>query len=757
MHETLPKKDLVLIGIGHTHAHIVRMWKMNPIPDVRLTCVTNFWKATYSGMLPGTLAGLYPRERMEIDLVRLASASGARLIQAKVTGLDRQRQTVLVEGRPPIPYDALSIGIGSRPVDPPTGGNDRAVVLIKPMQTFLDRLDERVAELFESDGRDSIGVAVVGAGAGGLEVTFAMPAYFERRHSRCRLRQILIDRHTAIGRGLDAPTVRRVRRELERRGVEVMLGRDVVRMDGRRVYFSDGGDVECDLVLWAASARAPDALHGLGLPTDEAGFLLTDSTLRTIAGDAIFAVGDTGTIEAARTPKAGVYAVRQGPILWENLRRQLSGESLISFQPQKGFLKLLSTGDRRAILSWKGLSFHARWCWKLKDYIDGRFMDMYQSFDGMADGAMASAPLPPTRRMKVRCTGCGGKVGGSVLSRVLDRLDIPPSEHVLVGLDQPDDAAVIRPPGGRPVVATADFFSSFLDDPYLVGRVAALNSASDLFALGSKPVAALALATIPVGDPRKQEDLLFELLSGSLREFRAMGATLVGGHTIEGPSITLGFAMLGGSDESPPTLKSQLVTGDLLVLTKPLGTGILLAAHMQARLKAEWMDGLQSVLLTSNQRPAELAREMGVRGMTDVTGFGLAGHLLEMLSASGLSAELWLETLPLLPGTEELIRDGVESTLAPANRAALAEMDVPMELQRLPTYAALFDPQTSGGLLVAVAADRADDYVSRFAAAGLPPARVVGQVGRGGRGPRLKLAARRVHRADEAVAGGARS
>ena len=376
----------------------------------------------------------------------------------------------------------------------------------------------------------------------------------------------------------------------------------------------------------------------------------------------MFVVGDSGTSLDHPAPKAGVYAVRQGPILWENLQRTLSGRPLVEYVPQRGFLSLLATGDRRAVLSYKGFSAHAGWCWKLKDYIDSRFMAMYQDYRPMTPTSAPSATAP------MRCAGCGGKLGGSILSKVLERLKIPPSEHVLLGLQQPDDAAIVQPPGGRPLAATIDFFAAFLDDPYLVGRVAALNAMSDLFAIRATPLAAMAMATLPLGPPRAQEQLLYELLAGGLHELRQAGATLVGGHTIEGPGVTIGFSLLGDAGAERPQLKSGLRTGDLLVLTKPLGSGILLAAHMQARCRAAWMDALIPVLLASNQPAAEVASRFDIAGTTDVTGFGLAGHLLEMLRASQAAAELRLDALPLLPGVAELVAEGIESTLAPANR-----------------------------------------------------------------------------------------
>lgn len=746
MNPTLPQHEIVLLGAGHTNCHVLRMWRMAPIADARLTCISNFSVATYSGMLPGTLAGLYEPERMQIDLVRLCAASGVRFLTACVTGLDLERRRLLLEGRPDLPFDVLSIGIGSAPRADGAAESDAAILRIKPMQTFLARLDARLGALNREIKGRPLRLAIVGGGAGGVEIGFCLPFHLLKTWPGLAFQLTLIDKHHTLPHGGPDRAARLVRRELERRGVELILDRSVVHAGDGELVLDDGARLPVDLALWATSATGPGVLSQLGLPVDERGFLLTRPTLQTVADAPVFVVGDSGTCREHPTPKAGVYAVRQGPVLWENLQRMIQQRPLVEYIPQRGFLSLLATADRRAILNYNGVSLHAGWCWKLKNYIDGRFMDMYQDYRPMAPPAVQSLP----REAIMRCTGCGGKLGGSILSKALARLEVPRSEHVLLGLDQPDDAAIVQAPGGRPLAATVDFFTAFLDDPYVVGRVAALNALSDAFALGAAPLAALAIATLPLGPPRAQEQLLYELLAGGLHELKQAGATLVGGHTIEGPTTTIGFALLADTGSQPPQLKSGLRPGDLLVLTKPLGIGILLAAQMQARCRAAWMDALLRMLLASNQSAAEIARQFDVGGMTDITGFGLAGHLLEMLRASQVAANLQLEALPLLPGVAELTAEGIESTLAPANRSAESEIEnrrasdthgTQESNRRLAAaYSVLFDPQTSGGLLLGIRADQAEAFIARLRDESLLTAAVVGEVAPSDVGrPRLRL------------------
>jgi selenide, water dikinase len=705
MNTQLPLRDLVLLGVGHTHAHIVRQWRMHPLPGVRLTCVSNVAQATYSGMMPGVLAGQYSSEEMSIDLVRFCASAGARLILGETSGVDRSRQCLLLEDHPPIPYDLLSIGVGSVPSYDGVEVVDAPLVPIKPMQTFLARMRS------QCEGRPATTpgvyrVCVVGGGAGGVEIAQCLPPALARFGISCPLELWLVHGEDELARGLGGRARRYLMRHLEQRGVTVVLGTRVTRVESHSVWLDDGQHLEVDLVVWATGASPPPLVGRLDLERDARGFIATNSTLQSVSDPRVFAVGDTGSMVDHPLPKAGVYAVRQGPLLWRNLRAVLEGRPVRAYRPQRDFLRLINTGEGRAIADYHGWAVHAAWAWHWKDRIDRRFMAMYQAYEPPA--RMPAAP-PPVHQ-KPRCTGCGSKLGGTVLRRVLARLDVPDHPAVHCGLDEPDDAALIQPGPGEPVSLTVDFFTAPVDDPYLFGRIAAMHAAGDCYAFGGEPLGAMAMVVVPEGPATQQERFLEDFLRGGLDELRRMGATLLGGHTMEGTQWLAGFSMVARHAPRQTWRKSRLQDGDRLVLTKPLGTGVLLAAHMQAACRAEWWEPLLASMLASPRPAAECARRQGIQAATDVTGFGLAGHLLEMLRASARSARLDLGRLPLLPGVAALLGEGWESTLAPANREVESSLDAGSTLRATPAYQALFDPQTSGGLLLAVPAERWDDF-----------------------------------------------
>lgn len=722
--------EIVLLGVGHTNAHLLRQWRMRPLPGARLTCLSNFPLAAYSGMLPGVLAGRYPPAAMEIDLVRFCASAGARLLLEEATGIDIERRLVLLAGRPPLPFDALVIGAGSVPSRTGLQAEDELLLPIKPMQNFVERLTKRVMSLLQNSPGSPLRVSIVGGGAGGVEIAFCLPALIRRLAPQAQLQLTLIDAHERILPGASARTAKWVLKQLERRGVGVVTGRRVVRATGAELELDQGEKIPADLCLWAAGAVAPPLFARFDLPRDARGFLLTAATLQTSdpRQPPIFAVGDSGTIQGENLPKAGVYAVRQGPILWENLQRLQRGEPLLPYQPQRRFLKLLNLGDGAALGEYSGWPFQGRWVMRWKDRIDRNFMAMYQNYQP----PMPAENRPPRGAQPaepMRCLGCGGKIAADVLRRALDRVN----SDLLAQGGEPlaaDDAALVplTAHSGQPpsVAVTTDFFTAPLEDAWLSGRIAALHAASDLLAKGAQPVAAVALATLPAGPDARQEQTLYELLAGGVRELTALNCRLVGGHTIAGDALTIGFTLLG--EPGPRWLaKSGVRPGDALVLTKPLGTGVLLAALRQAQLPARFYEPLLQTLLQSNLPASEMLLRHGATAATDVTGFGLIGHLLEMLEPAGCDAQLVLGAIPFLPGALELTAQGVVSTLVPANRRRIAQLEFPEADRSRPEFGLLFDPQTSGGLLAALPGERAEEYVRALVEIGQTAA-VIGSV-----------------------------
>ena len=299
---------------------------------------------------------------------------------------------------------------------------------------------------------------------------------------------------------------------------------------------------------------------------------------------------------------------------------------------------------------------------------------------------------------------------------------------MVVGLDAPDDAAVEEVPPGKVVVQTVDAFRALVDDPYLFGRITANHCLSDLYAMGAEPRSALAIVTVPYGSEAKTEALLDDLLAGAVAELNAAGAALVGGHTTEGAELTLGFSVSGVAERQALLRKGGMRPGDCLLLTKPVGTGTLFAADMRRKAKARWIDGAIRTMLQTNRDASEVVRRHAATACTDVTGFGVLGHLVEMTRASGVDARLVLDAIPILDGARETVAAGLLSSLQPHNvrlRRAIANVEAAGADARFPI---VFDPQTAGGLLASVPREAADACLVELRALGYGRAAIVGEV-----------------------------
>jgi selenide,water dikinase len=697
------RRHIVLLGVGHTNAHIVRMWAMHPLPDTDLTCISDSNVATYSGFLPAVLAGQLPPEAMEIDLVRLCEAAGARLITEPVTGLDRHRQQLLFADRPAVRYDVLSVGIGSVPQMPPVGADSPSLVTIKPMRSFIDRLSIAVAQC--DSGMNPLKIVVVGGGAAGVEVTQCLPARLKSM-TTSDFHITLVNRGDELLPGCSPHTTRRVRRLLDQRGWTVLQNSSVIEIHQSSVKLQTGTAIPADVVIWATAATAPALLSEFDLPKDDRGFLLTNNALQSTSGDPIFAVGDTGTIEDGAVPKAGVYAVRQGPILWDNIRRQLNGQTLVPFEPQSSFLKLLNMGDGSAVGEWRGFSFEGHWAMRLKQRIDQQFMDKYQL---LADQM--------TMPEDMQCRGCGCKLGGDTLEAALGG----------DGSTSRDDATIIRAgtnaSGKDDVLVTTDFFSAPFRDAWLTGRIAAIHAASDIYAMGAFPFAAEAIVVLPEGDESTQMQILSDFQAGAAREFERMGANITGGHTITGPRWEVGFTVFGRSAGDRLIRKQGLVIGDHLFLTKPLGSGVLMAALMRGKCRHSDYQSMINVMLRNNHESAQIAVSCGVVTGTDVTGFGLLGHLQEMLT-DDIRVMLDGKSIPYLPGACAAAQQGIASSLLPANRCYLSGV----VSDRNESLDLLLDPQTCGGLLLAVPPQSVATFQRQFSELRLPEPSQIGEV-----------------------------
>ena len=655
-------------------------------PAQSITLVSSHGTALYSGMVPALIAGVEKREKASINLRWLAQQAGVAFIQATVEGIDTQQGGLQLQDRPELNFGFLSLNLGA--VTRRQGY--RNALTIKPLEPALHAICAQDA-LADQPNTDPF--HCVGAGLAAIEIVLALRQRWPRRS---------LVLHTG-GRQIHPS----MEHELFRAQIEL----------------SDEPAPDDANTLLCTGSEAPRWLAESGLLCDAKGRVLTQPSLQALDHPQIFASGDCAVIQGMERPPSGVWAVRAAKPLARNLKRFCCGKSPQPWHPQRRAMQLLglSRGNRQyAWLLWgsRCLGPHP-WLWRWKQQLDQRFMRRFRP-----QAAMRSDPKSQEIDV-MACRGCAAKLPAHPLQQALrgcqsEDLAYKPEDAHAIGVNKEDGQ----------VLTSVDGFPALISDPWLNGRLTTLHACSDLWASGAHVTTAQAIVTVPAIDSEAQVNLLSQTLAGVRSALDEQKASLIGGHTIESRQasttpaaidLQVSLSVTGVTPSGHKAWgKGGIQPDDQLLLSRPIGTGVLFAAAMQGAGTANDLD--QALIQMQTSQHLTLAqllklqeRRPGcIHACTDVTGFGLLGHLNEMVAASDrVAIELRIDHIPVLPGAMEMLQAGIASTLAPANRRALASLGIQVHATNSlgwrsnnldPAFETLLiDPQTCGPLLISVA------------------------------------------------------
>ena len=695
---------LLLAGGGHSHALMLRRWSMQPArrPSGLITLVSRSSTALYSGMVPGLIAGIYDRDQVSVNLRDLADQAGVALVVAEITALHLERHLLQLQQRPALPFELLSLNLGA--VTQTSPAPTEGLVPIKPLEPALAYLADQDLRMIDPHFAATV-FRVVGSGLAAVETVLAL------RH-RWPERPLLLQ----IRPGQVNPAVLSALRDA---GIRVI--------DAASRPETDHSNASAGLLC--TGSRAPGWLAESGLPCcPVSGRVRTEATLQVIGQTNLFGAGDCAIIDSQPRAPSGVWAVRAASPLARNLEAVAAGQLPKRWYPQGKALQLLGGFRHGSPTAWalrgnRILGPHPL-LWRWKTAIDARFMAMFQRRRSMA-GAETMA-----------CRGCAAKLAATSLESALEEAGIAALAN------EPEDAAVVPVPSagsGATLLQSVDGFPALVSDPWLNARLTALHACSDLWACGARVLAAQAVVTLPETSSALQEMLLAQTLAGIRSVLEPQDASLIGGHTLEArdrsAAAPLSLAVqvslsVSGQPDQDLWPKAGLQAGDRLLLSRPLGTGVLFAAAMTGATSASAMDAALEQMATSQHPLLDelLALQKdhpgSIHAATDITGFGLLGHLGEMLRNPALKVLLQGPDIPALPESLRLLEQGFSSSLAPANRRAWGLLDtasVDLQLNGIdPGSSAhqgllelLIDPQTCGPLLISVQDNIAEQLTSQ--------------------------------------------
>ena len=722
--------DLVLVGGGHAQIAVLKAFAMKPLEGLRLTLVTNTSRTPYSGMLPGYVEGVWQDEDLHIDLRHLATAANARMIVATVTGINADLKQIYFDDRPSLRFDVLSINIGGEPSLAMIDGAAEHAIPVKPIAKFQRRFETLISVKFPQ--RFPKKLAVVGGGAAGCELALALITRWKAETGTVPELSVITDKDRLMHQ-MAPKAAMLVDKKLRAAGAEILYRSRVTVIKAKKLTIDGGKTLAFDACFLITQVAAPSWLADTGLDLDSDGFLTVTPTLQLTSHTNIFAAGDIAAISNRPNPKAGVFAVRAGKILARNLRRYILSKTLTSWTPQTDYLALIGTGDRRAVAVRGNVVMAGRLFWHLKCRIDKRFLEKFRNLSmpiSLPINRFAGlSKTPPSKQdtfalarhdpafSSMRCLGCAAKTSHQVLKASMQDAvalavqkgadpDLMPSSEL-----ETDCASLPTPPGISGWVQSVDVLSEIVSDPFLLGEIATVHALSDIYASLCKPLFSLAIINLPETELSIQTNQLTHILAGALIAHSQAGVRVVGGHTSEGGSLSVGFAVTGSSTKPPSIIKVDKDEDLRIILTKPLGNGVIMAANWQLRAEAVSVDDAIANMRHSNLQAADIFMQHNIIAATDVTGFGLARHVQNLAMRVGIEGCIIdLTSLPLLSGVTSLFDAGITSSLHEQNQLAATVHDYDRHPSNL--SAVLFDPQTSGGLLGVFAAKDAKNAIN---------------------------------------------
>ena len=680
--------DLVLIGGGHSHIILMMELSKKPIQGNRITLISNEIDTPYSGMIPGFIEGIYNWRETHIDLYKLCFKLNIRFIHSEVLEISAINKEIILKQRPKIKFDVLSINTGIKSNNKTIKGALKYCVPVKPISKLSDN--------FLTEIKKNNNIAFIGGGPASVELALGLQKRFKNKKSNFKI-SIITGKNGLLSSF--PPKTRKVAKQtLQNTQINVIEKVEVIEVKKDKLLLSNKTKLKIDKSILSTNAMPPEWIKKSDIILNPDNFIIVNDKFQTNY-NYIFAAGDVVDFNNQNLSKSGVYAVRSGKPLSKSIRGFIQKKTPVPYKFNKNYLSIIGLSNGLAIATKYNFTFTSRFCFLLKKIIDQQFVKKFNNlsvkkYSNFSDLLKIFYKLKKTNTnipsYRMQCRGCAAKVDFNALKNTLPKNIINTSEDAINIKDYPN------------LYQSVDMINSIVSDPYLLGKIAANHAISDVIAVNSKLISALMILQLPFSNTEINSRDLEQVTAGANDVFKLTGCSISGGHTMIGKDKdpVIGFSVMGEkktiiSNKIPNKLKIN----DILILTEKIGSGIIFSGINNDIIDSYYQIEVLNQMSEGNINFSRISDKLKTLSMTDITGFGLANHLLNLIKRDSGKTGLTIypDKIPLFNGVKEALSKKVRSSLFDKNFNT-AQKDLVYNRDTKLIDEILYDPQTVGGL-----------------------------------------------------------
>ena len=674
--------DLVLIGGGHSHLSLIMQLSKKPLKGNRITLISNEIDTPYSGMIPGFIEGVYSWRDSHIDLYKLCMKLNVRFIHSEVTKVSALNREIFLKKRPKIKFDVLSINSGIQSNYINIKGAQKYCIPVKPISKLANNFLKEVSK--------TNSIAFIGGGAASVELALGLNKRFNTINKNLKIS--IITGKNGLLSSFPAQTQKKSLNALKEAKIKIIEKKEVIEVTRDKLIMSDNTNLSVQKSILSTNAMAPKWIKNSDMILNQDGFIIVNSSFQT-NHEYIFAAGDIADFNNENLKKTGVFAVRSGKPLAKSIKNYILNKSNFSYTFNKNYLALIGLSNGFTIATKYNFSYSSKFNNHLKKYIDQNFIKKFNNFNinkklNFKKIFNKNQKIIDVKQMQ--CKGCAAKVSYDALRNSLPENITSTSEDAIPIANYPS------------LYQSIDMISAIVSDPFILGKIAANHAISDIISVNSKVISAMMILQLPLSKSKISSRDLEQILSGATEIFNLIDCPISGGHTMVGKDKdpVIGFAITGEKKIKKYENKNgKIKINDTLILTEKIGSGIIFAGINNDIIDSYYQIEVLKQMSNGNISFGNFTEQINILSMTDITGFGLANHLLNLIKRDNGKTGLTIfpEQIPVFEGVKKAITQKVRSSLFDNNFNAAKEHIIYGRDVRL-IDEILYDPQTVGGL-----------------------------------------------------------